>query len=189
MKCLPIAAAFLLALPLMAAQEPIPDQSFAESIDVQVVNVEVAVTDREGRHVKGLARGDFQLLVDGRPVEIVNFSEIAESSPVPVTEAPPALPQAGAEPGGAAPVAPEPQPLSLVVFVDNDNLRPFGRNRVLWQLRGFLDSIAGPRDRIMLVTHDQGVSVRRPLSAGKESLAADLDKLAKLAARGVQQDS
>jgi VWFA-related protein len=36
------------------------------------------------------------------------------------------------------------------------------------------------------VTHDQGVSVRRPLIAGRESLAADLTKLA---ARGALRDS
>ena len=40
----------------------------------------------------------------------------------------------------------------------------------------------------MLVTHDQGLNVRRPLSPGKESLTADLQKLEKLAARGFQQD-
>jgi hypothetical protein len=76
-------AALLLALPLPAQQTPIPDQPFVESIDVSVANVEVTVTDREGRPVRGLTRGDFDLFVDGRKVEIVNFSEIAEGSPVP----------------------------------------------------------------------------------------------------------
>ncbi len=188
MRLLPTAA-LLLAFPLLAQQAPIPDQPFAESIDVSVANVEVFVTDRDGRAVQGLTRGDFDLFVDGRKVEIVNFSEVAEGAPVPAPEAPPVPQIAGAVPAPQTAPAPEAPPLSLVVFVDNDNLRPFGRNRVLRQLKDFLDSAVGPRDRVMIVTHDQGVIVRRPLSSGKESLAADLAKLEKLAARGVIQDS
>src|SRR6476661_1197014 len=174
--------ALLFALPLAARQETIPEQPFAESIDVSVANVEVAVTDRDGRHVQGLTRGDFELFVDGRKVEIVNFSELAEGSPAAPKE-PAAVPSAGAAPPAEAAPAPVPEPpaLSLVVFVDNDNLRPADRNRVLRQVKDFLGSAVGPRDRVMLVTHDQGVSIRRPLSAGRESLAADLAKVEKLA--------
>jgi VWFA-related protein len=188
MRLLPTAA-LLLAFPLLAQQAPIPDQPFAESIDVSVANVEVYVTDRDGRAVRGLTQKDFDLFVDGKKVEIVNFSEIAEGSPVPAPEAPPVPQTAGAAPVPQAAPAPEAPPLSLVVFVDNDNLRPFGRNRVLRQLKDFLGSAVGPRDRVMIVTHEQGITVRRPLSPGKESLAADLAKLEKLAARGVIQDS
>jgi VWFA-related protein len=189
MRLLP-AAVLLLALPLPASQETIPDQPFAESIDVSVASVEVAVTARDGRHVQGLARGDFELFVDGKKVEIVNFSELAEGSPAAPKEPAPATPT-GAEPRAETAPAPltEPPALSLVVFVDNDNLRPADRNRVLRQVKDFLGSAVGPRDRVMLVTHDQGVSVRRPLSAGRESLAADLAKIEKLAARGVLRDS
>ncbi len=184
------AAALLLAFPLLAQQEPIPDQPFAESIDVEVANVEVYVTGRDGRPVQGLSRGDFELFVDGQKVEIVNFSEVAEGSLAPSKEQP-SLPVAGAEtpsPDVTPAPPPAPPPLSLVVFVDNANLRPSGRNRVLRQVQSFFDSAVGPRDRVMLVTHDQGINVRRPLSPGKESLAAELRKLEKLAARGIHQD-
>jgi len=189
MRLLPMAA-LLLALPLLASQETIPDQPFAESIDVSVANVEVAVTDREGRHVQGLGRGDFDLFVDGKKVEIVNFSELAEGAPAATKEPAPVPPASAAPPAEAAPAPlPEPPALALVVFVDNDNLRPADRNRVLRQVKDFLGSAVGPRDRVMLVTHDQGVSIRRPLSAGRESLAADLTKLEKLAGRGALRDS
>ena len=189
MRLLPLAL-LLLALPLPASQETIPAQPFAESIDVSVASVEVAVTDREGRHVQGLGRGDFDLFVDGRKVEIVNFSELAEGAPAVTREPAPAPSDGAAPPAEAAPAPlPEPPALSLVVFVDNDNLRPADRNRVLRQVKDFLGSAVGPRDRVMVVTHDQGVSIRRPLSAGRESLAADLAKIEKLAARGVLRDS
>jgi VWFA-related protein len=191
MKPLLTAAALLLALPLLAQQAPLPDQPFAESIDVSVANVEVSVTDRGGRHVQGLARGDFDLFVDGRKVEIVNFSEVAESSPESrakeTVTAAPAAPEAAGE---AVAPAPEPPPVTLVVFVDNDNLQPSGRSRILRQIKEFLDSAVRPRDRVMLVTHEQGVTVRRPLNATtKESLADDLKKIEKLSARGAVRNS
>ncbi|HYN22953.1 MAG TPA: hypothetical protein VE078_18480, partial [Thermoanaerobaculia bacterium] len=57
-----------------AAQTPAaPDeQTFFESIDVNVVNVEVYVTDRQGQRVQGLAKDQFEILEDGKPVEITN---------------------------------------------------------------------------------------------------------------------
>jgi hypothetical protein len=45
----------------------------AESFDVRIVNVEVAVADLAGRPVLGLARGDFEVLEDGRPIPIADF--------------------------------------------------------------------------------------------------------------------
>src|SRR5688572_6141379 len=59
-----------LSLPA-AAQQSSPQSSdpsaepFGEVIDVRVVNVEVVVTDREGKRVTGLQPGDFRLRVDG----------------------------------------------------------------------------------------------------------------------------
>jgi len=56
--------------------------AFADVIDVRVVNVEVVVTDEQGRRVHGLTAADFELLVDGRPVPLDYFSEIREGRAV-----------------------------------------------------------------------------------------------------------
>ena len=183
-------AVLLLALPLPASQETIPDQPFAESIDVSVASVEVAVTDREGRHVQGLGRGDFDLFVDGRKVEIVNFSELAEGAPAAAKE-PALVPPPDAAPGSPPPrrLLPRNPPPSRSWCSSTTTTPPADRNRVLRQVQELLDSILGARDRVMVVTHEQGIHVRRSLSAGRESLAADLRKLEKLAARGVIQGS
>src|SRR5688572_13901623 len=65
---------------LAAAQETQPVQPtdstlapFAEQLEVRVVNVDVVVTDRDGRPVDGLTREDFVVLEDGRPQPITNF--------------------------------------------------------------------------------------------------------------------
>lgn len=187
MKPLRFVPALLLAVPLLAQGTPPDLQPFNEAIDVKVVNVEVYVTDRDGRRVQGLGRDDFELFEDGKRVEIVNFSEVSERA-----EASPAQAEASAPP--AQPAEPEPAPpaardrLHLLVYVDNFNLTPFSRNRVLRELRSFLDETVRPDDRVMLVTHDEGLQVRLPFTEGKAALLAELPKLEKLGARGALND-
>jgi VWFA-related protein len=47
--------------------------SFAESVDVDVVQVTATVTDAQGRYVSGLPRSAFRVFEDGRPQPISHF--------------------------------------------------------------------------------------------------------------------
>jgi VWFA-related protein len=51
----------------------VPTGFFTEVMDVRVINIDVFVTDRSGRTVAGLARDDFELVVDGEVMPISNF--------------------------------------------------------------------------------------------------------------------
>ena len=53
---------------------PVLPPTFVDTVEVRVVNVDVIVVDADGARVTGLERGDFELLVDGRPVELSNFA-------------------------------------------------------------------------------------------------------------------
>lgn len=186
------ALAVLLAGAPAASQEPVPPPPaaaveepsgvFAEVVDVQIVNVDVRVTDGDGRPVHGLGREDFVVRQDGRPVEIVNFYAVADGRPVPAPEeeAPPpaaaAIPQAAPQP--PPPAVPPEQRLWLVVYVDNYNLDPLERNRVLPALRGFLYDSLGPEDRAMVVTFDRALEVRVPFTSDQQQLVAAVEGLA-----------
>jgi VWFA-related protein len=173
--------------PAMAAPPGAPDEPFAESIQVTVVNVDVVVRDKSGRQVPGLTRADFSLFVDGKPVEITNFAAGGAESPAaggPAAATAPAAPNAAP----AATAAPRREPLSLVAYIDNANMRPPDRNRLLKQLRTFLDRTLAPGDRILVVSADPGLRVRHPFSAGLASLPADLDQLAKDSGTGLNKD-
>ena len=161
-----------------------PGDSFAESIEVTVVSVDVVVRDKAGQAVAGLTREDFALFEDGKPVEITNFSSptvdrgSASARPSPATQPSPA---------GTAAAAPEVgkrERLNLVLYVDNANMRPFDRNRVLKQLRGFLQSNLGEGDQVLLITHDLGLHVRHPFREPLGSLGPELDQLDKESAGG-----
>ena len=81
----PLAAAVLLCASLApaAAQETPPQETFGETVDVRVVNVEVVVTDRQGNRVTGLSPDDFRLRVDGKEVPVEYFTEVAAARPSP----------------------------------------------------------------------------------------------------------
>ncbi len=175
------AAIALLLLPLLlfspTAWPDVPktNESFFESIDIDVVNVEVYVTGRDGRPVPNLARGDFQLLEDGKPVEITNFYANADLAPAAVL---PAL-QPAAQP------APEDQRLNLAVFVDNLNLTPGARNRVLASFKRFFASQLSPNDRVVLASYDgTRVKIRRAPTNDPQALIKSIAEIATGSPRG-----
>lgn len=92
MRCIPFAAFLLLLLatdPLEGQEQGPSDQSldsFGEVIDVRVLNLEVAVTDKDGRQVPDLQPQDFRLLIDGEVVPIEFLSEIREGAAQAQTE-------------------------------------------------------------------------------------------------------
>jgi VWFA-related protein len=168
---------------------------FFESIDVNVVNVEVFVTDKKGNRIRGLTADDFELYEDGKPVRIGNFYAVDDGKPAlaagPGSLAPEALPEA---PAPAPPVEtaveiPEDQRLHLIVYVDNWNIRPFNRNRVFVSLREFLRNRLSPGDRVMLVSYDRELHVRRSFTTDPGVIAAALFELEKLSANGVRLES
>lgn len=66
----------LVAAPASSQEDGL--ESFGETLDVVVVDVEAVVTDADGHRVPGLAAGDFRLLVDGREVPVDYFAEVRD---------------------------------------------------------------------------------------------------------------
>jgi VWFA-related protein len=196
---LPMKGSHVVPLSLLAAcvAAPLPaqltaGQSFGERVEVNVVNVEVQVTDKSGAPVTGLQRGDFTVLEDGKPMEIVNFEPVSRSSAPGAP--PPGAPAAPVPAGGpAAPQAAGPdasqEPALWVVYIDNFDIKPGSRNRVLRQLASWLPRQLAPGDRVMVATDDLGLHIRLPFTADREALARALEGVEKVAARGGELDS
>ncbi len=124
-------------------------EAFGDVIDVRVLNLEVAVTGQDGRHVTGLGPEDFRLLVDGEEVAIEFFSEIRDGSAAPTAEA---------GDGSAVAAAPAVTPGELVgtsflLFVDNYFGHARDRKIVLGQIAEQLSGL-GPKDRMIVVAFD-----------------------------------
>ncbi len=174
-----------------AEQEP-----FIDIVNVSVVNVDVYVTDKQGRPVTGLSREDFQLFENKRPVEITNFYAVNDGKPTTPPE------EEAAEAAAAPPRAPvlpgqEPekikipaeQRLSLIVYIDNFNLQPFNRNRVLGELRAFVGRELSKGDQLMLVTYDRELHVRRDFTSDPSLIAQAMVDIEKISAQGVHATS
>ncbi|MDY7092565.1 MAG: VWA domain-containing protein [Acidobacteriota bacterium] len=152
-----------------------------ETIDVHLVNVDVVVTDRKGEVVRGLTAEDFELFEDGKRVKITNFSFIDRQPPEAASEDQP-------EPEPEAD-APPPPPLHLVVYVDNRNLQPTSRNRLMPAVESFLGSRLSDQDQVMVVSFDNGLRILHPFSAEREAVVASLEPLKKGTTRAMIRGS
>ncbi len=182
------------AKPPAAASTAKAEEPFVDIVNVGVVNVDVYVTDKQGNAIKGLTKNDFQLLENGRPVEITNFYAVNDGKAVtPLTAAETAA--APAAPGALAPSemekiqTPEDQRLRLIVYVDNYNLQPFDRNRVMRELRAFIGQKLHKDDQIMLATYDRELHIRHGFTSDPSLIAAGMLDLEKISAQGVHATS
>ena len=167
--------------------DPGEEGLFVESIDVNVVNVEVFVTDRRGNRVTDLTADDFEVYEDGRRVEITNFYAVKDGRP---TE--PATPDSDQQPPATrSPLPelalPEEHQLHLVIYFDNLFLRPFNRNKLIDHVRSFVNERARPDDRVMLASFDRSLHVRHPFTTNHRAVLDEMEKLRKTTGFGVQQ--
>jgi len=151
------------------AKEPAPVGDFFEVVDVEIVNIDVWVTDKEGKPVEGLGKDDFVVYRDGRPTEVTNFYAVAGGRTVSGAAADPLAPvdstrgPLSRSPGDRAKVDPEHR-LWLIVYVDNYNIDPNERNRVFPALGKFLSLTLRDGDEAMIVTFDRSLEVRQPFT-------------------------
>ncbi|MCY3968661.1 MAG: VWA domain-containing protein [Acidobacteria bacterium] len=172
-------AILLLASGAAARQQQDEPAVFSEVIDVRVVNAEVVVTDRDGNRVHGLAASDFELLVDGEPMPISYFTEIAEGF------------AQGATSGAVAGV-PDLDPYAPVgtnflIFIDDFFSIERDRNRVLDSLEEDLLQL-GPVDRVAAVAFDgDGLEVLTAWTNDASVMEQALDRARGRSAYGLER--
>jgi VWFA-related protein len=179
-----VAVAVVGGAALLAQPKPPPQSKVMAAVRVNVVNVEVVVTDPAGKQVLGLAARDFEVLEDGKPAPITNF--YASGPAVPAASVPPAAtpPQEQQTPVPEAPPAEE-LALSMVVFVDNANIAYAGRKNVLDNLAVMLGKVLRSGDRVMVVSYDRSMRERRTFTTDPALAVAALRALGKEAAEGM----
>lgn len=161
---------------------------FVDRVDVDIVNVEVFVTDARDRRVTGLEMDDFEVLVDGEPVELSNFFSVSQPDRV---AAELAREQATAEGHAVTPASelPEEQQLNLVVYVDHFNIAPQNRKRALEELEGFLEDRMFQGDRVMLMGYDGQLEVAQSFTRDWNRVREGLRRLGEGKAMRLQQDA
>jgi VWFA-related protein len=185
-----LAAVALLATSAMGAprvarpQEAPPAEAppTIERMDVVVVNVEVWVTDKKDIPIRGLAASDFEILEDGKPVPITNFSEIREepaAAPRRVSSAKPTEPAAP-----ATPAPPTEDPGQLVVYFDQLHLTPVSTRRLANDLKAFLARGPMPPERVLIIRQNFDLFTEAPFGSTRQELDAALARISESATPG-----
>ncbi len=161
------AGALLVFSTLALPRDVAPPTTFP--VEAQIVYVHVAVTDGRGRPMRDLGANDFALYEDDRAVPIVAFrAPVGASVPLDAAAPTPAA-------TGRAPAEPPPEPVTFVVYLDNWNLTPGGRRRVLPGFASFLkEQLARGAARALVVAAGEEAHVLSPLTADAEQIAAAL---------------
>lgn len=131
--------AISLSLPSLAQTPQTEVPVIGETIDVRVVNVETVVTNAAGERVRGLAAGDFRLLVDGREVPVEYFAEIADGTSAKAENAPVAAGEEVAR--------------NYLIYIDEAFSLASRRNDLLEKVERDL-SLLGPADRMAILAFD-----------------------------------
>ncbi|HEV8267742.1 MAG TPA: VWA domain-containing protein, partial [Thermoanaerobaculia bacterium] len=183
-----LAAFSLLAAFASAGEEPPRVKSSAE---LTLTNVDVVVTDRNGKHVEGLIAADFDVTQDGRPMVVTNFQEMRPDAPtrpsLPTPESaeapPPAVPTVSAANPAAAPAEVRRPTRTVVVFVDRLRLPDANlRHDFFTSIGNLLRRVMGPTDRTMIVAWDRTVQSVTPFTSDLPTLEATLGRLEKASA-------
>jgi len=176
----------LLFLPVFlvaAAQAPSPSPAADQSkplpriaAETELVELDVVVTDRDGRAVTDLGPESFELLEDGQPRPISHF--VPGFTLVP--RAPGSTPSV-ATPGTAPPTAPAeaavPLARHIVMAVDDYHLEPADLPFVTQALRRFIDEQLGAGDQAMVVAASGSLGALQQFTADREVLRHAVDRI------------
>ncbi len=167
-----------LILPAVATAVTPQDENtaarFSDRAQVNIINVDVVVTDGKGLPATGLRATDFELLVDGQPVQITNFFSSPKVGFVPPNNTGAHESEGRGEPSSTA----AEQGRYLVIFIDNRGGRPLIRDDALREIEAELPSYLAGGRRIMLVSQTDEIRVLHRFGDDPGELAARLTELA-----------
>ena len=147
------AACCLAAAAAYSRQQPEPVDTVTDTVEVRLVDVDVVVTDKQGRPVRGLTRADFALFEDGEPVEIEYFSGPGVDGRSGSVDDENDLRRQvkGLTVDSSVRIA--------AIYVDDYDLHPFHRTRVLADLREALAGWVAPDVRFMVARYRSHLEV------------------------------
>jgi VWFA-related protein len=146
--------------------------------DIEVVTVDVVVTDKNGNPVTDLSREDFTVLDEGQPREIVSFDVVTTEAQDPIEPpAPGTEPSSPPRPRLVTNTAPESPGRTFVIFFDALNLSPQDGVAAKAAILAFLDRGLRKGDRVMLASTGGGAWWSTTMPEGRQDLIAVLEGL------------
>jgi len=172
-------------LALLFAQSPQTTPTFLESLDVRITNVDVVVTDRAGKPVRGLHRDDFVVAENGAPQAITNFAEYGGSSGA-------AEAVAATTTAPAAPEAAVPPPRKFIFYIDEMSLTGRTEPHLADAAAALIHREMRPGDEALVMTHAKTAKVALDFTGDRDvvekRLREELHHLASFRAKTTRQE-
>lgn len=152
-----------------------PAATIVEQVTVNIVNIDVHVTDRRGRPISDLSIDDFEVFEQGEPVEVTNFfSAAGRTDPGPSAED-----VEWTEATGRKEWDTSDPPLSVALYVDRNRTSHASLMRIESDLAAFLTGRAsqGSGIRFLLATGDPELNIRTPFTTDSRHLVNALEDL------------
>lgn len=155
---------------------------FIDTIDVQLVNIEVMAVDEDGNPVTDLTLDDFEVTEDGQPIAVTNFYVVddgvrREPGAAAAPEPTPTAPDASAVDGDDPSAQDATEDRYVVLFVDNANIAPNHRKRVFTELRKDMQRLMEPADRVMVARLERQVHIDQAFTRDRSLIESALDRL------------
>src|SRR5690606_33804862 len=181
-----------LAAPVAAQEAPAPQPAappeFADRVEVEIVNVDVIVVDRNGRPVSDLTRSDFELRIDGQPTDIdysaapaLRTQETATPAAAPAT-----TPEAPASDPTQPPATETTTPSQVLVFVDLSALSWKTSDTIVEEIRDYLLTRTAEDDRILVAAFADTLRILADATGDRSAVLAALDELEEMRGRGTR---
>jgi VWFA-related protein len=142
-------------------------------INVQLVQVDVVVTDSKGRHIADLRPEDFEVSQDGKPREITHFSYVADNRPLPAARAA----ASAATPPSNTPAKSTDIRRTIALVVDDLGLAFDNLDYVRAALTKFVDTQIQPGDLVAIVCSGAGAGALQQFTTDKRILHAAIKQL------------
>ncbi|HEX8474564.1 MAG TPA: VWA domain-containing protein [Pyrinomonadaceae bacterium] len=159
-------------------QQPAPDDDREDDvvrITSNLVQLDVVVLDKEGRQVTDLQAEDFEILEDGKPQPITNFSYVALNVASTPTTAAPVDKNAPRVPPRT--LRPEQVQRTMALVVDDLGLSFESIPAVRRTLKKFVDEQMQPNDLVAIVRTRAGMGALQQFTSDKRLLHAGIEKI------------
>ncbi len=149
-------------------------------ITTNLVQLDAVVTDGDGRHVTDLGPEDFEVLEDGRPQPITNFSFIKTDAPSggPATvDVAPSSKGARVAPLPPARLRREQVRRTLALVVDDLRMSFLSLHDTRIALKNFVDEQLQPGDLVAIIRTSSGVGSLEQFTSDRRQLHAAIERL------------
>jgi VWFA-related protein len=166
--------------PQVPVTKPTPEEDSAVvKISTDLIQIDVSVTDKNGKTVPGLTMEDFEVFENGerQTLSSTNFVYRAiGSGTAGESKTDPASPLAGV-PGFSKPLKASAVGRTLAIVVDDLNLSFLGVHHARKALRRFVDEQMRPDDLVAIIRTGGGVGALQQFTSDKRVLGAAIDRL------------